>query len=132
MKTAISIIILTVLATLSLAAQKQGSHPSMDHQKHMQMMQMMKDSSMMNMMMSIVATDRHMRMRMMEKIAEDTERDTASMAELCALVMKGKGEHSGDEGAGCCAMKHDTMQGTTSEPEKMQHKKGSHEKSPRH
>lgn len=131
MKTLIIVTFLTVLASLTVTAQTQEKKLGMN-QNHMQMMMTVKDSSMMDMMMSHVASDRHMRMRMMEKIAEYTEKDTTSMLELCAVMMKGKGEHAGDEGAGCCAMKHDTMQGTTGEPEKMQHKKGSHEKSPKH
>ncbi len=131
MKTLHIVIFLTVLASLTVTAQTQEKKLGMN-QNHMQMMMMVKDSSMMDMMMSHVASDQHMRMRMMEKIAEYTERDTTSMLELCAVMMKGKGEHAADQGMSCCAMKHDMMQGTTDEPEKMLHKKGSHEKSPKH
>lgn len=104
----------------------------MDHQNHLQMMQMMKDSSMMDLLISHVATDQNLRMKMMEKLAEDTGRGTASMTERCAVVMTGKGEQAGVQEGGCCAMKHGTVHGTTDGPEKTQHKKGSHEKSPKH
>lgn len=131
MKTLTLVTFLAVLASLTVTAQTQEKKLGMN-QNHMQMMMMVKDSSMMDMMMSHVASDPPMRMKMMEKIAEYAGKDTASMTELCAVVMKGKGEHAADQGMSCCAMKHETMHGTTDESEKMQHKKGSHEKSPKH
>lgn len=129
MKTVFAIAILTVLASLPLVAQTQDKQHVMDHPKHMQMM---KDSSMMDMMMSHIATDPQTRIRMKEKMAEYVEGDTASMRELCAVMLKDTGEQSANQGSGCCKGKGDTLQGTTGEPEKVQHKRRSHEKSPKH
>jgi hypothetical protein len=107
MKTTLSLIILTVLASLSLNAQTQDKHSTMDHQKHMQLMEMMKDSATMDMMMSLIAADRQMRTAMIHKIAEHTESDPAAKQEACMTMMKGKGAHASEEGMGCEMMKKD-------------------------
>ena len=120
MKTISAVAILTALVSLPLVAQTQDKQHVMDHPKHMQMM---KDSSMMDMMMSHIAADRQLRMRIMEKMAGYTEGDEASMKELCAVMMKGKGEGSSEHGAGCGMMKHETMPAKTGEQEEGKHEK---------
>lgn len=131
MKTAITIAILTLVAYPTVVAQTQEHH-AMDDQKHVQMMQMMKDSSLMDTMMTHVAADRQMGMRMMEKMAEYTGGDTASMQELCAVMMKGKSEHTTERPEGCRMMKHQSMQGRTGEQEKGKREKAAQDKPHKH
>lgn len=132
MKTTFPVLILIALATSFLTAQTQDKQQPMGHQNHMQMMQMLKDSSMMDMMMSNVAANRQMRLKMMEKMAEYTEGDTASMQELCTVMMKGNNTHSMEESAGCGMMNHEKMQGKTNEMEKGKQEKQDHNKPHKH
>ena len=132
MKTVFAVAILTVLASLPLVAQTQDKQHDMDHSKHMRMMQMMKDSSMMDMMMSHIAADRQLRMRIMEKMAGYTEGDEASMKELCAVMMKGKDENSSEHGTGCGMMKHEKMPAKTGEQEERKQEKEDQGKAHKH
>lgn len=130
MKTMFTVLILIALATSFLTAQTQDKQKPMGHQNHMQMMQVLKDSSMMDMMMSNVAADRQMRMRMMEKMMEYTEGDTASVRELCMMMMKS--QHSIEQKNGCGMMQHEKMQGKTNETEKGKQEKEDHDKPHKH
>lgn len=132
MKTTFTVLILIALATSFLTAQTQDKQEPMDHHKHMQVMLMLKDSSMMDMMMSNVAANRQMRLKMMEKMAEYTEGDTASMQELCKVMMKGNNTHSMEETTGCGMMKHEKMQGKTNEMGKGKQEKEGQDKPHKH
>lgn len=121
MKTTLSLVILTLLASMAVTAQTQDKHSAMDHQKHMQVMEMMKDSAAVDMMMSLLAADRQMRTAMIQKIAEYTEGDAAAKQEACMALMSRRGEPASKEGMGCGMMKHEEIQG-----------KGKQEKSHKH
>ena len=132
MKTALVVAILTILSSLTVAAQTHDMQPGMDHQKHMQVMQMMKDSSMMSMVMASVAGDSDMRVKMMEKMAEYTEGDSALMKELCKVMMRGESQSSAGQEPGCCKMNHEKMQGKMPEPDKGEKSKETQDKSHKH
>lgn len=121
MKTTFTVTLLTLFASLSVVAQKQDNQPGIDHQKHMQVMTLLKDSSSTDMLLSNIAADHRLRIRMAEKIAEYTEKDTTAKHEVCAALMKGMTMNEG--GSGCGMMKHETMQGKTGEAKKEEHVK---------
>ena len=62
-----------------------------------------------DMMMSQVAGDRQLRMRMMKKMAEYTEGDKEVMQELCTVMMKSKDATSEGQKECCGMMTHDGM-----------------------
>lgn len=121
MKTTLSLMILTLLASMGVTAQTQEKHSAMDHQKHMQVMEMMKDSAAVDMMMSLVAADRQMRTAMIQKIAEYTEGDPAAKQEACMALMNRKGEPASREAMGCGMMKHEEMQGKEKQEKSHKH-----------
>lgn len=121
MKTTLSLMILTLLASTGVTAQRQDKHSAMDHQKHIQVMEMMKDSAVVDMMMSLVAADRQMRTAMIQKIAEYTEGDPAAKQEACMALMNRKGEPASREAMGCGMMKHEEMQGKEKQEKSHKH-----------
>jgi hypothetical protein len=132
MKTTLSVITLTVLTSLTLGAQTEDKHSTMDHQKHMRVMEMMKDSVAMDMMMSLVAADRQTRTAMIQKIVEYTEGDSAARQEVCMVMMHGNGEHASEQGTACGMMRYETIQGKTGEQEKGMQGKEKQDKSHKH
>ena len=114
MKTTFVAIILTALTTTPLFAQTKPAQ-LVDHQKHMQVMATLKDSSVTDMLLSNIAADHSLRMKMAEKIAEYTEKDTTARHEVCATLMKGMSMSEG--GSGCGMMKHGMMDGTMNKEE---------------
>lgn len=109
MKTTFTLVVLTVLASLTVVAQTKEKQSGMDDQKHMQVMTMLKDSSATEMLLSNIAADRSLRLRVAEKIAEYTEKDTTARHEVCSTLMKGMTMNEG--GSGCGMMKHCMMDG---------------------
>jgi len=129
MKTTFAAIILSVLATTSLLAQTKPGE-LIDHQKHMQAMAMLKDSSVAEMLLSNIAADHSLRIRMAERIAEYTGKDTTARHEVCATLMKGMTMTEGV--SGCGMMKHESMHGKTNELEKGKQEKENHDKPHKH
>lgn len=113
MKTILLAVAFTILAASSLVAQNTSMSKIVDHQQHMQVMAMLKDSSATDMLLSNIAADRSLRMRVAEKIAEYTEKDTTARHEVCSTLMKGMAMNEG--GSGCGMMKHDMMDGMNKE-----------------
>lgn len=109
MKTTLLAVAFTILATGSLVAQNTSMNKIVDHQQHMQVMAMLKDSSATDMLLSNIASDRLLRIRVAEKIAEYTEKDTTARHEVCSTLMKGMMMNEG--GSGCGMMKHGMMDG---------------------
>lgn len=113
MKTTLLAAALMILATGSLVAQDTSMNKIVDHQQHMQVMAMLKDSSATDMLLSNIAADRSLRIRVAEKIAEYNEKDTTARHEVCSTLMKGMTMSEG--GSGCGMMKHDMMGGMNKE-----------------
>ncbi|MEX1138694.1 MAG: hypothetical protein WEF53_05060 [Bacteroidota bacterium] len=111
MKRFIVVTTISAFALLFAGAQAQEQDKKMDPAKHKQMMEMMKDSTMMNMMMGHMMSDRGTRMRMMSRMMEHAKKDSSSMMEMCRKMMGDSDMHSMMKKMmeGGTMMKHDMM-----------------------
>lgn len=130
-KIALTTVVLSLALFLVSGLAQEKKQTGTERQEHM-MMEMMKDSSMVSMMMDHIASDRHLRMMMMEKMMRYANQDSSCMMEMCAKMMKGKKNNESmmkmskgmmdHKMMNCCQMQHESSDTIKIKPE-MHHDK---------
>ncbi|RIK60087.1 hypothetical protein DCC62_28350 [candidate division KSB1 bacterium] len=86
---AVSLMVLFVAA----CQQYQPEAKQTIQQKQMQVSEMIQDSSMVNAMMDNIASNSHMRMKMMQKMMHHAKADSTGMMQMCKTMMDDQEMH---------------------------------------